>query len=309
MKPRHQCSPSWKAYLQGWRPANEPARHYRTPLETGFKKYRVSETANPLPLHLVTSHEPPVDPGETVKPSQLPLVPTVFHEEWWLNATTNGRFSVAEVKAGDKTVGRLPYLVRSRFGLKGIWTPPITYFLGPGIDEGEGSPNTRFLKRMEITRELIAKLPKSSWECIRCHAGTKDVIAFQEQRFRTYVQFTHEIQPAPVDLLWQQMRNKTRNVIRRAKEQISIEQILDPEEFIRAHKSNLAAEGENDSLDMEACQRVLSAALARRQGRILGAAIPKAISLPPISARGTTPPPSTFSVRAAVKPAMALPAF
>ena len=57
-------------------------------------------------------------------------------------------------------MGRLPYLVRSRFGLKGIWTPPITYFLGPGIDEGDGSPNTRFLKRMEITRELIAKLPK-----------------------------------------------------------------------------------------------------------------------------------------------------
>ena len=97
------------------------------------------------------------------------------------------------------------------------------------------------------------------------------MIAFQEQRFRTYVQFTHEIQPAPVDLLWQQMRNKTRNVIRRAKEQISIEQILDPEEFIRAHKNNLAAEGENDSLDMDACRRVLSAALARKQGRILAA--------------------------------------
>ena len=235
------------------------------------KTYRVGETANPLPLRLLTDREPSTDPDETAKLAQPPLVPTVFHEEWWLNATTNGRFSVAEVKAGDKTVGRLPYLVRSRFGLKGIWTPPITYFLGPGIDEGDGSPNTRFLKRMEITRELIAKLPKSSWECIRCHAGTKDVIAFQEQRFRTYAQFTHEIQPAPADLLWQQMRNKTRNVIRRAKEQVSIEQLLDPEEFIRAHKSNLAAEGESDSLDMDACRRVLSAALARRQGRILAA--------------------------------------
>lgn len=97
------------------------------------------------------------------------------------------------------------------------------------------------------------------------------MIAFQEQRFRTYVQFTHEIAPAPTELLWQQMRNKTRNVIRRAQEQMAVEQIVDPEEFIAAHKNNLAAEGENDSLDMDACRRVLTAALTRNQGRITAA--------------------------------------
>jgi hypothetical protein len=220
------------------------------------------------PLHLVADQGMPGEPTARVQPA---LVPTVFHEEWWLDAATGGRYSVAEVKAGDKTVGRLPYLVRSRFGLKGIWTPPVTYFLGPGLDEGEGSPNNRFLKRMDITRELIAKLPECSWACIRCHAGVKDMIAFQEQRFRTYVQFTHEINPAPTELLWQQMRNKTRNVIRRAKEQVTLDQILDPEEFIRAHRTNLAAEGENDSMDIEASRRVLTAALARKQGRIIAA--------------------------------------
>ncbi len=236
-----------------------------------FRTDRLSEPELALPLHLVTDCGPSSEQSEATRPAQPVLVPTVFHEEWWLNAATGGRYSVAEMRAGDKTVGRLPYLVRSRFGLKGIWTPPVTYFLGPGLDEGEGSANNRFLKRMEITRELIAKLPKCSWECIRCHAGVKDVIAFQEQRFRTYVQFTHEIKPAPAELLWQQMRNKTRNVIRRAKEQIALEQILDPEEFIRAHRNNLAAEGENDSLDMDACRRVLTSALARKQGRIIAA--------------------------------------
>jgi hypothetical protein len=235
-----------------------------------FRKHRSSAPELPHPLQVVNDPEP-AESNEAARPAQSALVPTVFHEDWWLDAATGGRYSVAEVRAGDKTVGRLPYLLRSRFGLKGIWTPPVTYFLGPGLDEGEGSLNNRFLKRMDITRELIAKLPKSSWECIRCHAGVKDMIAFQEQRFRTYVQFTHEIAPAPVEVLWQQMRNKTRNVIRRAKEQIEIEQILDPEEFISAHKNNLAAEGETDSLDMDACRRLLNAALARNQGRIIAA--------------------------------------
>jgi len=236
-----------------------------------LRTHRLSESGFPHPLHLVPDCGGPEEHSEAPRTGQPALVPTVFHEDWWLDAATAGRYSVAEVQAGNKTVGRLPYLVRSRFGLKGIWTPPVTYFLGPGIDEGDGSPNNRFLKRMEITRELIAKLPKSSWVCIRCHAGVKDMIAFQEQRFRTYVQFTHEIAPAPTELLWQQMRNKTRNVIRRAKEQLSIDQILDPEDFIRAHKSNLAAEGESDSLDMDACRRLLNSALARKRGRIVAA--------------------------------------
>jgi hypothetical protein len=238
-------------------------------LKEDIKTHQLSEPELPHTLQLITDSGLSAEHSEAEKPAQPPLVPTVFHEEWWLDAATGGRYSIAEVQAGNKTVGRLPYLVRSRFGLKGIWTPPVTYFLGPGLDEGEGSPNNRFLKRMDITRELIAKLPKSSWECIRCHAGIKDMIAFQEQRFRTYVQFTHEIAPAPTELLWQQLRNKTRNVIRRAREQMTIEEIGDPEEFIRAHKNNLAAEGESDSLDMDACRKVLTSALAHKQGRII----------------------------------------
>jgi hypothetical protein len=238
-------------------------------LKEDIKTHQLSEPELPHTLQLITDSGLSAEHSEAEKPAQPPLVPTVFHEEWWLDAATGGRYSIAEVQAGNKTVGRLPYLVRSRFGLKGIWTPPVTYFLGPGLDEGEGSPNNRFLKRMDITRELIAKLPKSSWECIRCHAGIKDMIAFQEQRFRTYVQFTHEISPAPTELLWQQLRNKTRNVIRRAREQMTIEEIGDPEEFIRAHKNNLAAEGESDSLDMDACRKVLTSALAHKQGRII----------------------------------------
>src|SRR6202035_105800 len=109
-----------------------------------------------------------------------------------------------------------------RFGLKMIRMPVLTYFLGPAINEGEGSPNTRFLKRLEITRELLERLPRASWQYVKCHRGIADVIAFQELGFRTYVQFTHEVTPDRVDVLWQQMRNKTRNVIRKAEERFSV---------------------------------------------------------------------------------------
>src|SRR3984957_10929811 len=158
-------------------------------------------------------------------PSSDPLVPTIFHEDWWLTVATRGNFDVAEVRVGGQVIGRLPFSVTKRFGLKMIRMPVLTCFLGPAIDEGKGSTNTRFFKRLEATRELLEKLPRTSWQYVKCHSGITEVIAFQELGFRTYVQLTYEITPEPIEVLWEQLRNKTRNVMRRAEEQFSVTEL------------------------------------------------------------------------------------
>jgi hypothetical protein len=168
-------------------------------------------------------------------------------------------------------VGRLPFVMRHRFGLRGIWTPPLTHFLGPAVDDGNGSSNSRFLRRLETTHELIAKLPQSSWQCFRCHRGMTDVIAFQEESFKTYAQFTHEIPPGPSECLWQQMRDKTRNVIRRAEEQFTVSGLEDPGEFVRLYEEHLSSRGVRNTLDLCAAGRLVRAALERKRGRVLAA--------------------------------------
>jgi hypothetical protein len=197
------------------------------------------------------------------------LTPTIFHEDWWLDAATGGNFDVVEALVDGRVVGRLPFAVTKRFGIKMIRMPVITYFLGPAIDEGEGNPNTRFLKRLEITRELLGKLPRASWQYVKCHSGVPDVIAFQEAGFRTYVQFTHEIKPDRVDVLWQQMRNKTRNMIRKAEEHFSVHQLSDPAEFVWLYHRNLQAKKVDNGIDARLCQRIISASLERQRGRLL----------------------------------------
>ena len=32
----------------------------------------------------------------------------------------------------------------------GIWTPPLTHFLGPGIDDSDGGGIRRFLRRLRL---------------------------------------------------------------------------------------------------------------------------------------------------------------
>jgi hypothetical protein len=217
---------------------------------------------------------PALQPEPAQKPaepqlSQSAVIPTVFHEDWWLDAATAGSYSFVEVRADNRTVGRLPFEVRRRSGLTGIWTPPLTHFLGPGIDDGDGSSINRFLRRLEITRELILKLPRSSWQCIRCHRGTGDVIAFQQEAFKTYAQFTYEVAPRPVQDLWQQLRDKTRNVIRRAQEQFTVAEFNDAEEFVRVYDQQLTARQIHNTLDLSAAKRVIHASLERNQGRII----------------------------------------
>jgi Acetyltransferase (GNAT) domain len=200
-----------------------------------------------------------------------PLAPTIFHEEWWLEAATGGHFGAAEVRAGGRVVGRLPFHKTKRFGLAMIRMPELTHFLGPAIDEGEGTPNTRFLKRLQITRELLERLPRASWQYVKCHRGVTEAIAFQDLGFRTYVQFTHEIAPQPPSVLWEQRRNKTRNVIRRAEERFSVTELADPCEFLRFYERNLDLTVQASGLDGRLCREILSESLDRKRGRILAA--------------------------------------
>jgi hypothetical protein len=200
-----------------------------------------------------------------------PLAPTIFHEDWWLDAATGGNFDVIEVAVAGQTVGRLPFHRTKHFGLTTIRMPALTYFLGPAIDEGKGSPNTRFRKRLKITRELLEKLPQASWQYVKCHGGVTDVIAFQELGFRTYVQFTYEILPDAIEVLWQQLRTKTRTVIRKAEEQLTVTEWNNPAEFVRLHQRNLEDKGLQNGIDGMLCQKIISASLDRKRGKILAA--------------------------------------
>ena len=200
-----------------------------------------------------------------------PLVPTIFHEDWWLEIATGGKVAVAEVKDAGRTIGRLPYQVTSQFGMKVIRMPALTYFLGPAVDEGVGSSNTMFLKRLEVTKELLRQLPAAPWQYVKCQSGTTDTIAFQELGFRTYVQFTYEIAPGPAEILWSQLRHKTRNNIRRAQDQLLVTEWNDPSGFLGLLERNLQAKGIRNGLDRPQCERILRASIERNRGRIIAA--------------------------------------
>lgn len=199
-----------------------------------------------------------------------PLRPTIYHEDWWLKAATNDNWDEVLVRAEGKIVGRLPFVVNNIRGRRTMCQMPnLTHFLGPGFNEGNGSECNRALKRDMIIRQLVEKLPGTSGFYQKMHRGIKDVISFQQLGFQSSVEFTYEIHPKPMEDLWRSMRDKTRNVIRRASEQLIATQDVDPTEFLTAYNQNLADRGINSTYEFKCAIDVCEEAILRGRGKIL----------------------------------------
>lgn len=209
--------------------------------------------------------------SEATSNAANPLEPTIFHERWWLDIATDGRCKFSEVMEKGKVVGRMPYVLKENRKLSIIDMPPLTHFLGPATVDGRAKENTRFLRRLDITRALVEQLPRVSSTYIKCHRGVSDILAFQNQAFRSSVQFTHEILPRSVDEVWAGMRDKGRNGIRIARNSLTVCSKLTSKEFVDAYKRNLDSLGQRNYVDMSLAARIIEATLARSRGMLFGA--------------------------------------
>lgn len=199
-----------------------------------------------------------------------PLVPTLFHEPWWLEIATGGRYAVAEVLDKGMVVGRLPYYPKHKWG--GVLIadlPPLTHFLGPAVIDCGGKPNKIFSYRQEVTKELILKLPRAASFYVKCHRGVSDVVAFQGVGFRAGVQFTQELLPRPLDEIWQNMRSKARQAINGARALHEITTGSDPDLFMRFYATFIEKnKGEINFMDNDVHAKLIRACLERGRGKI-----------------------------------------
>lgn len=199
------------------------------------------------------------------------LTPTVFHEPWWLDIATGGQWGAVESFHEGSAVGRMPFFCRSKLWFQTSDMPTLTHFLGPAVDAGEGSASTRHLRRIAVTRDLIRQLPHIASFRQRMHRDIDDVVAFQMEEFASSVQFTYELEPAPTETLWRQMRDKTRNVVRKAQNAYVVDDATDAEEFVWLYRQNVLVKGWDEALDLDVAKQLLIASNERGCGEVLTA--------------------------------------
>jgi hypothetical protein len=226
-------------------------------------------------IHLNVGVMPRDANGGATTSQALPnhLVPTIFHETWWLDIAGQDRCGEIVALSDGKVLGRLPYLCKTMWGWHPqLIMPTFTHVLGPALaPEISKSTSARSIKSFSVTSALIAQLPKASHVYFALHRGITDTLAFQAAGFSTRVNFTVEILPDSPEALWRQLRDKTRNIIRRAQERLSVIDLCDPRGFVDFYQENLDDRGLKSYYEPNVCWQLVSECLRRGAGRVLAA--------------------------------------
>jgi Acetyltransferase (GNAT) domain len=241
-------------------------------LMTPFRKFPLHRSmANALVAAQANIVRNPAAPRDAKVPAA-----TIFHEPWWLRAASDDGYEEALFTADGKIVGRLPYLRLRKIGWQtALVMPTMTHVLGPSfaadLPAGERG---RSLRRFTVCSELISQLPPAGHIWFALHRQETETLAFEAAGFSTSVRFTVEIAPSEPAILWRDMRDKTRNVIRRAQENLAVQAIDDPELFLDFYEENLRRRGRRNHYDLGASAKLMTACLQRGRGRILFAVDP-----------------------------------
>jgi hypothetical protein len=169
-------------------------------------------------------------------------------------------------------VGWLPYYVRRQGLFEIADMPPFTHTLGPLVNVGEGKPQTQVENYLSITNDLIRQLPKVDLFYQALPPELDNMLSFQSNGFKIDVEQTFRLDcQTSVDLIWKGMRDKTRNLIRRAKERLEVTTITDPHEFVHIYLRNLQAQRKRSYYDFGVFPSLYEACASRGQGRIYAA--------------------------------------
>jgi len=197
---------------------------------------------------------------------------SIFHEAWWLDSVAPGAWGEVQVAPGDGAIARWPFTLTRRWGMLISSQPPLTRTLGPVMKLASGKQITDFRRRLKLTRGLINQLPQTHFFQQTFDPRINEAVAFRTVGFTVNTAYTFRIAPTRgPDDVWTDMTDKTRNVIRRAAEQIDVSAIDDPEQFCAFYGANLAKARRPNIYGAEAMCRLTAAFMARSAGVLLGA--------------------------------------
>jgi hypothetical protein len=197
---------------------------------------------------------------------------SIFHEPWWLDSVAPGAWSEVQAAPGDGTTARWPFYLRRRWGMLISTQPPLTRTLGPALRLASGAPIPDLRRRLRLTNALIGQLPQTHLFQQTFDPRITEAVAFRVLGFNVENTYTFRIEPARTsDQVWAQMTDKTRNVIRRAGEQLNVFPIADQEQFCGFYETNLATARRPNMYGAAIMRRLTSAFTTRGAGTLLGA--------------------------------------
>jgi hypothetical protein len=202
-----------------------------------------------------------------------PSAHTIFHEDWWLEAASNGAWDRVEIGEGSSVRAVLPFLRERYYGAVRLTMPPYTRTLGPSFSLPDSKSVTRIDAMRSLTKQLIEHLPRFHlFRQILPPEAQDKAFAFTLNGWHSNLEYTFRItNTTSPDDIWKGMSQKTRNLVRTSRKRFEVKQHGGIGNLVALSRAQFAAKRVRNTHRYSDMTRIFEAALVRDQAVILSA--------------------------------------
>lgn len=214
-------------------------------------------------------------------PDASPLAPTVrvavpppviartlFQEDWWLDAASNGRYETIELVWDGRKVGTLSFMRGRRRGLRHVFLPPYTRTLGPVLNLPAAKAAQHHANIRRVVAELLDRLPPHEHFHQLLDPSAESAFAFSLAGCDVTARFTFRVHPDEgPDVVFDRIAPKIRRLIRASEKTATVQAHLDFDRFRRICDRDRSPEASHH--DFQTMARLFERGAAREQATIL----------------------------------------
>jgi len=193
----------------------------------------------------------------------------IFQQSWWLQASAGDDLEQVSTLWDGKVVATLSFVRRRQFGFRLLNMPPYTHTQGPELYLPPSKPAKAARNLRRVVKELIEQLPSHDRFHLFLDPTDKSAFPFAMAGCHIVQDFTFRLNAGQnPDQHWENMDQKTRNLVRTAGKSLQIRQHADMEAFLEMCDRERGAANRHN---VNALRRLGSAAIKRGQAVILTA--------------------------------------
>lgn len=194
----------------------------------------------------------------------------LFDEPYWLEAAAPGAWHAVEIFRDGQLIGRLPYVIKKRYGFTAITPTLYSNWLSPWIRPSGGKGATELSHQHQVLDELAKQLPRADRILIAAAPEFTNLMALHWAGYRLTYGYTHRINLANLteEQLWEGLRDTVRRQIRKAQKQTIVTTNRSVADFSAILIKTFARQGIDISSSVPALKRIDEAMSPRDQRRI-----------------------------------------
>lgn len=158
---------------------------------------------------------------------------SIFEQPWWLDAVAPGQWQDVQVHKNEKSVARLTFVLKRRFGFTIVGKAPLTPIYGPALRITAKKKAKRISQQIALQEALIQQLPRFDYLDLNLSPQVQNWLPYHWAGFEQTTRYTYRFTDlGDPDRLWDGMRSNIRRDIRKARDQVDIRTDLGIERFL-----------------------------------------------------------------------------